>query len=457
MEVLKKESSGWMGVRYSLLEVKMRIGWAAVMILWSGFVSCQPSAKKVGLSVSETKTYGGREHQFTELPGFFVEFVKLLESPGSEEPPQSPYCSGVYVGDGYILTAAHCMRKDGGRRGFNIITQEGKKKLIPFEDVESLVYHSGFVATEHNRNKKGLYDIALLKVSPTLGFADQAHLPTSEEYSSEKLEGEVWVYGIGRSVKRESDRVMSEQDHPRDYYGGLAYVDSRPRMSEAKLETSLNQLRKELENISPLDLKSALDKMMHKDVTYKDFSNEERELLGNYVQNQINKNKSNLSDDSQRLVGMLYTSIFYPFRGSTQEPKKDELFGEPFAREFICGASKCRIRYSGEAARGKVEEADRIISTCAGDSGGPVLKKQGSQFTLVAVNVASALRSAPISSIAESFHLQSDTGCYGDGGIAFGVSVWAHRAWIGAVKKAIAQGQHRLSLEGGTPKTVIDP
>ncbi|MCY4443623.1 MAG: hypothetical protein OXC44_02350 [Proteobacteria bacterium] len=91
--------------------------------------SCKHS--KTHLPPAQLSTYGGKEYKsFVELPPYFVELLEksknqniVLSQPNSsiEKSPDSTnpisdisinsfgYCSGSHIGNGYILTAAHCL------------------------------------------------------------------------------------------------------------------------------------------------------------------------------------------------------------------------------------------------------------------------------------------------------------------------------------------------------------
>ena len=211
------------------------------------------------------KTSGGKAHTFTEMPGFFVELVfadfnddvahykssentlTIKQSPsvdlkqtstikqtGKETDYNNPtktltFCSGAHIGEGYILTAAHCLKGKLDRAcsnynpsnlGINFIRSDNgtlSKQFVSFNKMQA-VYHKKF-ASVNNSDEIPIYfyDIALLRVPEIYrsNFAEIANIPNSDLYSPQKLNKAIWVYGAGK------DRIIENKTL---YYGGMAHI-----------------------------------------------------------------------------------------------------------------------------------------------------------------------------------------------------------------------------------------
>ena len=95
-----------------------------------------------------------------------------------------------------------------------------------------------------------------------------------------------------------------------------------------------------------------------------------------------------------------------------------------------------------------------IISTCGGDSGGPVLKRHSliskNNFTIVGIVFGGGYKDHFPQSIVSVIRSQSNTGCTGEDSLGLASSVWVHRDWIAQAKIAFEQGLHQITPISGS-------
>lgn len=202
------------------------------------------------------KAYGGKEYKFAELPGYYVSLVMKTDHDSLRE-----ICSGAHIGDGFILTAAHCVNylvcrsgmwvssgingfsikyirrfwrhlhgrqssRQIGRFGIKYIAKDGVMTM-GFKDIESIVYHRGYYPDEQYQHDDDLVitanDIALIKALPLEPFSKAARLPSSSEdrFGLQRIEGRLFFYGNGKHEELMKPSLHSDNS----YFGGTVIVD----------------------------------------------------------------------------------------------------------------------------------------------------------------------------------------------------------------------------------------
>ena len=173
---------------------------------------------------SRSHTLGGVETPFRELPGYMVK-IKVQKDGWFTQ--QSATCSGVHVGDGVILTAAHCLihnldtkqtqtKWKPGLYNFDKIIYLSRRKsgtIMPRHlsagEIDMAVYHHSF--------PNDYYDLAVIFTKPKVPFSDAALLP-DKDYTHQPRS--VDVYGVGLSF---ADRYHFPDSHKN--FSGSASID----------------------------------------------------------------------------------------------------------------------------------------------------------------------------------------------------------------------------------------
>ena len=179
---------------------------------------------------SRSHTLGGVGSPFREFPGYMVKIDVQIDH-WSEH---STTCSGVHVGDGVILTAAHCLIHNLDQKlaptkwipalyHFDQITYLSQREFgspIPRHltagEIVMAVYHHN-IPNSHPDS----YDIAVIFTKPKTPFDDAALLP-DKDYTQQPRS--VDVYGVGLSF---TDLYHFPESHR--YFSGQASIDVESR------------------------------------------------------------------------------------------------------------------------------------------------------------------------------------------------------------------------------------
>ena len=399
-------------------------------------------------------TEGGVEYQnLEELPPYFVEFVSVRDEsaeksdppvPGSEDNPllsdTSPllnevkqdssgdqyyysFCSGVHIGGGYILTAAHCIADYfagcvgfSGELGLHILvkdpdsSQQVKKRLIVFNEVKNVAVHQGYfdaiVAKSNHTYKTDApsHDIALMRVDPLLPFAGQVSLPTDQQYSPESITSEVWIYGAGifYAFSKNNRRRYSSS---RTFFGGTAIIDYAPLVSY--------QL--------PSDYGRRLEEELSKTMSSQDFNR----LLTVAAQ------QYSVADSKNKCI---VNSASIPFWHADDA-------------EYYTTRQKSKFFESVVRVQApEIRSSTDVVGICGGDSGGPVIQYSERDNTPILVGLMLRSNSGPIvQNRAQYVISRLKTSCVAlgsdqDTSRMIFANIFAYNSWISSARTLIKQG-----------------
>ena len=215
-----KKRSGFLSI-FSVLGYIAGLG-AALL-----FVQCGEAPQ----DSSSLHLSGGAEFsmdQAERYPGFYV---RLVIKAGSNE--QATRCTGTHLGQGVILTAAHCLvHTDNSDRSKRMIIKRVDyitKKSDGSKEIASLSESQILGIKVHPKYEQIVFgtmlfdDIALMFTRPPADkpFADHAKLPRSEYLHYSQITGDVMMYGDG--IPRDK---LDQNPQPR-FFGG-AVLDSDP-------------------------------------------------------------------------------------------------------------------------------------------------------------------------------------------------------------------------------------
>lgn len=400
---------------------------------------------------SALATWGGKAHAFVDLPGYFVEF---FTDDGSAK--THSFCSGAHIGGGYILTAAHCLdshlscQEDLNHVQVNFIHSSAsgrREQKHPLADVHGIVLHAGWLSSSGQRH----YDIALIKTG--LRVVGQAYLPESPPLTQQSRisSSELWSYGTGGVFEHQS-----HHDQPRSrtsYFGGVvSAIDPRAgaQGSPSPLhELGDDELMRQIENHPLLTEKGREFMKRHRG----------KEVFGTAGSGSLYPSPSpNPSSTGGPVPAVLTTPL--------PAVPSEHLFGDTFITPPTDDRSPLITTYY----QGPSLHPDAVVSSCPGDSGGPLIFRVGSGDShsgdiLIGINSGqrNQLNINSLEDVVMLYNLGEDVfikgGCQGYStelkqavkrGLILtlqkAVSTYYHRAWIEAAKKSLEQGHHRPAL-----------
>ncbi|MCY4380792.1 MAG: trypsin-like serine protease [Proteobacteria bacterium] len=450
------------------------------------FISCKHAPDSLPQDLSQPLTYGGKEYsEFTELPPYFVTLARYTDKTTKTR----SFCSGAHIGDGYILTAAHCLTTPFlCSNDSNLLYQlsiryispsntgELKEHVLTYENIESIVIHKKYFGDSSVPNAEAystlaMHDIALIKVriDDQAPFAGVAYLPTTDEYSTQHLDGVLYLHGIGRelydpgngSSNDPIDRLSSLLGallHRLSYFGGSVEVVKKNNPQFLSYVKELNTNSQDQTNrLLFQDLKNLRDSpRVALEETPKESSQEV--CFGNFI------GRSGISGGYRKpFISHFMFSRDGQFYRYPQENDffllerkiRDELqsgkttFSDKEIKQYVeekLGKAAAGVNFLGAyyeqksiihkwllvTTSGPVRDKDRVIKSCRGDSGGPVVRSVQTKDTkYIHVGVAAVTPFMP------NIKAPSQCGTY-----LYSVNTFAHLDWIEAAKDSMALGNH---------------
>ncbi|MCY4380324.1 MAG: trypsin-like serine protease, partial [Proteobacteria bacterium] len=489
--------------------------------LFLGAACMAPPNKSSNLA--SVSTYGGKEYKsFADLPPYFVELIQHGHL-GS--------CSAAHIGDGYILTAAHCLKsylchtKEAAKSlGIRYITRtksdefETYKITLNYEKIEAVVMHKHyfvhpdshifpFIHGAYASNARE-HDIALIKIQtdPQAPFAGKAILPTADQaalYSPQHVSGVLYQHGIGREFSPEYKEYKKSKDITpfkgntlisTSYFGGSVQVvesDSQilkdlVKRYQEREEESYQMMIKKLQSFQDPHEQLAVDQSIARKreqakelPCFQYYTSDKEDSLSSYFlfsEDGLTAQKPYISQpitlfkEFQLLIGLGNLSA------SWVSEKNVDTYAKKIAKA-VTDLHRYHIQEEGRKwlimiTSGPEDDPDRVLKTCHGDSGGPIVKhleaeKQKEYIHLgVAASfsmygglmlVRSALRRDELSTQEEREKRDKLTNC---GQETYFTSTFAHLDWIAAAKASIEAGNHsyqKLISKWNTPSPPLPP
>ena len=221
------------------------MGYLALIIITQTLLT---SCGSLSSQSSRSHALGGVGIPFREFPGYMVK-IDVQADRWLEH--VSGTCSGVHIGDGVILTAAHCLIHNLDKKpartkwtpklyNFDQITYLSRRKsgaLMPRHltsgEIVMAVYHHNIPNTPPD-----YHDIAMIFTKPKIPFGDAALLP-DKDYTHQPRP--VDVYGVGLSF---TDLYHFPESHR--YFSGQAsiHVESKRNLEGSESQSHLSQFRR---------------------------------------------------------------------------------------------------------------------------------------------------------------------------------------------------------------------
>ena len=196
----------------------------------------------------ELATLGGEKFSFSELPGYYA----VIQS-------ESGICSAVHIGNGILMTVAHCLAtvnqlarkvKEHKIRSIKYHyadTTDSSVKAQGYltqKDIKHVAVHSQFVNLNVPPVHRNQFDIALIftKPPPFAPFYYKAFIPNDKDFTINKSIGDVWVYGAGKNIALFS-ASLEHQIHKKFYAGTIQIYDEFYRNHPSTMQTGYKILK----------------------------------------------------------------------------------------------------------------------------------------------------------------------------------------------------------------------